>query len=351
MVARARQHSVRERRGHHERQHLAHDDLVGRRGFVGRAAQLGKLRSPVRGAMFPQDFLGRAGTAPARGQGPQGHQAHVPADQGRRVEQCPQVSPGGVLEQLAVLAHVDCVSETVRAADGDRPVSAAVDGRPPERAGYAADAGGVEHLHRAAIAGPDTRGEPVHVGLGRSRQHRARVVHDDPRQPAGFAGPRRRHHEHVLLKRHPQPVPVMRPAQHDRVSGRTDHDPRPERQRGTDFAAAAERREAPPAQPQLNDGGVPAPRVQPQPDTDPVVAHPVAGQLPVRDERPHQEPGGQDHDEQDDEDGEPVVGDQGHRAPPWASRCRYRTLLAEPHCIPTSAARSLATCDAFVRSP
>ena len=156
-------------------EHLAHDDLVGRRGFVGLAAQLGKLSGPVRGTVVPQDLLGRGGAAPARGKRPQGHQAHIPVNQGGRVEQRPQISPGRVLEQLAVFAQVDRVGETVRAADSDRAVRAASDRGPAERARDAADAGGVEHLYRAtAVAGPDTRGEPVHVRLGRGRQHRAR---------------------------------------------------------------------------------------------------------------------------------------------------------------------------------
>ena len=52
------QHGLGERGVHQEPEHLAHDDRVRRGGFVGRAAELVKLRGPVVGARVPEDLLG-----------------------------------------------------------------------------------------------------------------------------------------------------------------------------------------------------------------------------------------------------------------------------------------------------
>ena len=80
----------------------------------------------------------------------------------------------------------DRVGEGVGAAVRDGGVLAAVEGVPAEGGEDGADALRVEHVYRAA-AGADAGGELEHIVFGGGGQHRARVVQDDPGQPAGLA--------------------------------------------------------------------------------------------------------------------------------------------------------------------
>ena len=119
---------------------------------------------------------------------PAGHGAQVHAGQRGGVEVAAQVVRGfggpeaGVFD--AFLA--DRAGEGVGAADRDGGVLAAVERVPAERGGDAADALGVEHVHRAA-PGADAGGQLEHVVLGGGRHDRPGVVQDDPGQPAGLA--------------------------------------------------------------------------------------------------------------------------------------------------------------------
>ena len=98
-------------------------------------------------------------------------------------------------------------------------------------------------------------------------------------------GPRRRHHQQVLLQRDPQAVPVLGAAEEHRVLGWVQQAV-PPGQGGADLAGAAQDREAGPAQPQAEDVGEALTGVQPQVQADAQVAGAVAGQVPGGQERP-----------------------------------------------------------------
>ena len=161
-----------------------------------------------------------------------------------------------------------------------------------------------------------------------------RVVQDDVREQRGLVGPRRCHQQQVLFQRHLQPVPVLRPAERDRVLARVAH-PLAGRQRRADAGGLAPGRIPAPAQPQLEHGRDAPAGVQPQVQPDPRVPDPVPGQAPAGDERPLGERGhGEDHCEDDDDLHDGLLS----RAASTAVRSAVR---AAPVSRPTSGASSV----------
>ena len=152
----------------------------------------------------------------------------------------------------------------------------------------------------------------VKVGFGGGGQDGAGIAQDDIGEERGLVGAGRGHHQQVLFQRDPQAVPVVRPAEEHRVLARSG-DPVPQRERGADPAGAAQRGQAAPAQPQAEEVGEAFAGMQPQVQPDPEVAGTVAGQVAGGQERPRDERGEQDDDEQgngvlEHHEGVPLLG-------------------------------------------
>ena len=267
----------------HERQGAGHDHADGGRGLVGLAAELGQAGGPLAGTGGEQDPLRDVRVGAGH---PGGHRAQVVSGQGGGVEVGAQVvaglggPEGGVLD--ALLGHGE--RERVGAADGGGRVLAAVDRGPAEGGGDAADVLGVEHVHRAE-AGADRGGQGVDVGLGGGGDDRAGVAQDDVGQERGLVGAGRGHDQQVLFQRDAQAVPVVGPAEEDRVLAGFG-DPVPQREGRADPAGAAQGGQAAPAQPQADEVGEALAGVQPQVQADAQVPGAVAGQVAGGQERP-----------------------------------------------------------------
>ena len=163
------------------------------------------------------------------------------------------------------------------------------------------------------------------------------VAQDDVGQERRLERPRRRHHQHVLFQRDPQPVPVVGAAEEHRVLARVQ-DPVAQREGGADPGRPAQRGQAAPAQPQAEDVGEALAGVQPQVQPDPQVAGAVAGQVAGGQERPR---GERRHDEHDGQ-GDGVL--EHHRGSPFraARTALRRAVRAAPGCRPAWGARAEA---------
>ena len=199
----------------HEGQGPGHDHPDGGGGLVGFGAEFGQGVGPLAGAGREQDPLRdlRFGAGHPGRDG-----AQVVAGQGGGTEVAAQVVRGlgrperAVLD--ALLGHGE--RERVRAADRGGRVLAALDRRPAEGGGHAADVLRVEHVH-PALLGADRAGQVVDVGLGGGGDDRAGVAQDDIGQERGLVGPGRGHDQQVLFQRDVQAVAVVRPAHEHRV--------------------------------------------------------------------------------------------------------------------------------------
>ena len=113
-------------------------------------------------------------------------------------------------------------------------------------------------------------------------------MQDHRGQQPGLAGPRRGHHQDVLLHRHPQLVPPVGPADTYRVLPRPAR-PLPGGQRPPGPAGGAERRQSPPPPPQGDRGREAAAGMQPQEQPQFQVADPMRREPAFGDEaEPHQ---------------------------------------------------------------
>ena len=197
---------------------------------MGFGAEFGQGVGPLAGAGGEQDPLGHVRVGACAH--PRGDRAQVVVGQSSGAEVAAQVIRGFGGPERAVLDALLGHGERERVGTADRGgrVLASGDRVPAEGGGHLADVLGVEHVH-PAVLGADRGGQVVDVGLGGGGDDRAGVVQDDIGQEGGLVGAGRGHDQQVLLERHPQPVPVVRPAEEHRLLARVG-DPVPQRKRG-----------------------------------------------------------------------------------------------------------------------